>query len=77
MPQKMLSIKCSLFISHFDSCHLTLNPFTVAGKYTCATPFFEKKGDFEIHVNAKELCLCVWMGKWLDYGGNIFFFHFA
>jgi hypothetical protein len=44
----------------------------------CATPFFEKKGDFEINAPKileefyLQFFLCVWMGKWLDYG-EIFF----
>jgi hypothetical protein len=51
-----------------------LNPFTAA-------PFFGEKDDFEINAQKilEEFCLqfflCVWMGKWLDYGEKkIFFF---
>jgi hypothetical protein len=50
----------------------SVNPFT-------ATPFFLEKDDFEINAQKilEEFCLqfflCVWMGKWLDYGENILF----
>jgi hypothetical protein len=55
---------------------IKLNPFTTA-------PFFGEKDDFEINAQKilEEFCLpfflCVWMGKWLDYRGNFFFFAFC